>query len=351
MILTKKSITKNISPLCGGDQLFAFLFGQWKKPQKKKAILAATSNAKFFITNTPVFGKAKKLAEFNAQDVDFVDFVSERKLGGSKIFLLMKVKGEDYVFATVPHPVNNDDNAMKMIKMIYDLREDAKPDYLKGKRLIDFITGKEGIYKFTNEQIIIQKLDGDNIVEVERINLKDITDFDVYPQKIGSRAILYLEVNNNPKIVKFEKSTGDASFMEAALGGTKAMFTLQNMCDIMFEADTNVKVPNYMSPDEREIYTDDVTLDGLMGIDTLSNKIFRLTTKNIYLLKKEKSGKLSAIKQIPLDTVTSFTQVTRRKKETVTYGLKITTSNGDKITFWGIDAINYLMQEMKKLKA
>ena len=351
MILTKKSITKNISPLCGGEQLFAFFFFFWKKPQKKKAILAVTSNANFFITNTPAFGKPKKLTEFNAKDVDFVDFVAERKLGGSKIFLLMKVKGTEYVFATVPHPVNGDDNAMKMIKMIYDLREDAKPEYLKGKRLIDFITGKEGIYKFTNEQIIVQKLDGDNITEVERINLKDITDFDIYPQKMGTRAILYLEINNNPRIVKFEKSSGDASFMEAALGGTKAMFTLQNMCDIMFEADTNVKVPVYMSPDEREIYTDDVTLDGLMGIDTLSNKIFRLTTKNIYLLKKEKSGKLSAIKQFPLDTVTSYKQVTRRKKDTVTYGLKITTSEGDKITFWGIDAIRYLMEEMAKLKA
>ena len=350
MILTKKSITKNISPLCAGEQLLSFLFGQWKKPQKKKAILAATSNANFFIFKVSFFGKPKKLTEFNAKDVDFVDFVAERKLGGSKVFLFMKVKGTEYVFATMPHPVNTDDNVMKMIKMIYDIREDAKPDYLKGKRLIDFITGKEGTYKFTNEQIIVQKLDGENIVEVERFNLDDITNFDIYPQKMGNRAILYLEINNNPRIVKFERITGDPSFMEATLGGTKAMFTLQNMCDIMFEADTSIKVPNYMSPDEREIYTDDITLDGLMGIDTFSNKIFRLTTKNIYLLKKEKSGKLSALKQFSLDTITSYKQVRRKKKDTVTYGLKINTAEGDKITFWGIDAIGYLMNEMEKLK-
>ena len=347
MILTHKSIDKSLKTVTEDNELITDFLAV-KSDVHKRSILALSSFGKFIVTNAPFLGKLKIKDTFLATEVERVDFVSEIKMGGPHVHIFMKIKGEDVRFTAFFHPVNNDASVNEMIQTIYKANPSAIPGYLKDKKVIDYLTTKEGIYKLTANEIIVQKYSKNSIEDKEVINVKDITYFDVYPQKMGSKGILYFEINEQAGVVKFEKTTEDQSVMSIISGGTSVMFGLGKLANMFSDSEIQVKGPAYMDDDEAELVTEFATKKS-MGIEELGNKIFRLTDKNIYLLKKERSGKLEPIEKIPINNIKSYKQLTKRNKNTTVYGLELVTNDNKTHKYWNLDYIDWILEELNKL--
>jgi hypothetical protein len=346
MILTHKSITKNLSNITDDNELVTN-FLAFKSKVYKRGILALTSFGKIIITNAPLFGKVKIQDSFFAKDVEYVDYVSEIKMGGPQVHIILKLKGENIRFTAFFSPVNNDANVNEILRTIYAANPSAIPEYVKNKEVIDYLTTKDGCYKITNDEIIVQELENETIKNKEPIYLKDISDFDVYPQKLGSKGILYLELNNEPKLVKFEKTTDENSIETMLAGGTSVMFTLRSMSDLFVKSGLKLKNPTYMTESEVELVTEFAAKKAL-GIEELGNKLFRLTSEHIYYLKKEKSGKLSISEKIPLNTIASYKMLSHRTDNKTTFGLQITTTSNESYKYWSLDLIDMIMDELKR---
>jgi hypothetical protein len=165
---------------------------------------------------------------------------------------------------------------------------------------------------------------------------------------MGSKGILYMRLNNEDKIVKFEKSTEDNSVSAMLAGGTSVMFTLRSMSDLFIKSGMKINNPSYMTESEVELVTE-FAADKALGIEEFGNKIFRLTNEHIYYLKKEKSGKLSVKEQIPLSSIASYKMLSHRTDNKTTYGLQIRTNENKTYKFWSLDFIDLIIEELKKL--
>ena len=347
MLLTNKSVSKNLQKVINQSET-VIAYAAMKSKAYGRGILALTSENRFIITNAPVFRKLKVKDTFTAIDVSFIDFVSEIKMGGAQIYIFMNIKGNDAVLKVFYHPINNDVAVMKFINTIYEQNPSAIPNYLKEEKLIDFLTTKEGTFKITSNKIIVQDYIDDKLEDIKTINTSDITDFDVYPQKMGSKGILYLEVNNEPQTVKFEKTTEENDVFALMAGGTSVMFPLSRMVKIFNKTNANNKTPNYMSDDEIELVTELATKKAL-GIDVLGNKIFRLTNKNIFFLKIGKAGKLEPFETVPLETINTYREITRGKGDRMNSGLEVVTKSDKKHEYWSVESIDIIIEELNKL--
>ncbi|MCF6366361.1 MAG: hypothetical protein L3J35_09175 [Bacteroidales bacterium] len=347
MIFTKKSIEKNLKTVTEENELITG-FLAIKSNVYKRGVLAISSFGRFIVTNAPLIGKLKIKDSFVSEDVESIDFVSEIKMGGPHVHILMKIKGTDTRFTAFFHPVNNDVAVNEIIQTIYKANPSAIPDYLKDKEIIDFLTTKDGIYKLTTNEIIVQKYSNNKIEDKEVINVKDITYFDVYPQKMGSKGILYLEVNNEPRVVKYEKPTEENSVKTMLSGGTSAMFGLGKLAKMFSDSEIRVNGPSYMGNDEEELVTEFATKKS-KGIEELGNKIFRLTDKNIFLLKKEKGGKLKPTEKIAINNIKTYQKMSEIGNNVTVYGLSIVTKENVTYKFWSLDFIDKVMDELKRL--
>jgi hypothetical protein len=347
MILTAKSIEKNLETVTADNEHLSKYLAV-KSNVHKRGILALSSFNRFYVTNAPLSGKIKVLDTFLAREVEYADYISEIKMGSPVVHLFIKALGKEIKFTAFFHPVNNDTAVNKMISSIYSANPTARPEYLTDTEVIDYLTAKDGTYKLTKNEIIVQTLSKDVIQEKEIIHVKDITDYDVYPQKLGSKGILYLELNNQPRIVKFEKTTEEHSIGAILSGGTSAMFGLGKLSSMLRDSEIQIKSPSYMAENETELVTEFAS-KSTMGIDELGNKIFRLTDKNIYLLKKEPSGKLSPIEKIPLTAIAGYKSISHRSNDTTIFGLSVTTNDNKTHKFWSLELIDWIMAELNKI--
>jgi len=321
MIYTDKSINKNFKKCCLKENEEIINYYNTKSLKlKKRFILAYTNQNRFLMGSAKLFGKMTLIDEFLATDINSLEVGVKTGLVIT-YFLKIKFKNKEDVFKF--QVINPND----ILKKIYEQVPNSKPEYLKDAEYLYSLAVKPDLhYLFTTKKIIILNFDGTNITKKEEIDYSKITDFDVYSQEMRNYKNFYLEIDSKPTLLLADMTRKNEDYV--------------NLLSSIFRF-TNIpkQVPSHMENDEEEIIT--FNLKKLVGAG-LGNKKMRVASKNVYLLEKNKDGKLEPYEKIPISNIASI------KADTIISSLKagssknheiiIKTKDGKKFNIWNFDS-------------
>jgi hypothetical protein len=335
MINTTKSITKNFQNCClnEGENLKLFYTCRSKK-LKKAFVLAYTSEKRILMGSVKLFGKMSLIDQYSCSDIQKIELAVKTGLAPN-YFILISVKGEDDVYRIQL------ENPQNFIKTVYSENPNSLPEYLKNYTPLSFLAVKDNtMLIFTKEKLLFLNFDGNKTSINEQYDYQEITDFDVYPQKIGDYQNLYLKINNQDRTFLANFYSIDNS--------------LNFLIDTFKQTNINKAVPEYMQDDEKEIVN--YVISKQLGVG-FGKQRARVTTKNIYLLEKNKNGKLQMFDKIEIaniDKIKADTIGTALKSGNNKHEVIITTKDGKKYNLWNSDqdvslvnkALDYIQQNM-----
>ncbi len=349
MILTNKSITKNLTKVLGENKVNAYVFGFGKK--YKKGVLVLTNDNKIVLTSAPLFGQPKIKLSIDAKDIDYIDFVHKVTLNATTFLFFKPKNGEKERFKIPTHFVNDDSSLKKIIFTVYDLNPKAKPAYYGDDILIDFIASKDGTLKIFRDKILIQTMENDEIKTVETIPVEKITDFDMYKQTMATKVTLYLEIDGNPRTFKIQKQENKSTVLETLAGTFEGTVFHDYPTIALIETfkKTNIKrpYPSFLHEGETPLVDEKVVLNEL-GSETMSNKYFVLTPKRITILQRGKGGKRTVFKEVPIADIQHVTAKIIKKENSTTYGFIFTTTSGEKIKVFDVDYFEYVKKKLQE---
>lgn len=337
MINTDKSIIKNFKECClkdGEELVYNYLCKSSKL--KKMFVLAYTNQKRFLMGSAKLFGKMVLLDEFVASDVKSIEMGIKTGLAAN-YFIKISYKDKEDVFKS--QMINPSD----ILKQIYEQAPNSKPSYLKEANYLESLAVKPDLhFLLSSQKLLIIDFDETNVSVKQEIDYSKITDFDIYSQKIGTFKNFYLEIDSKPELYLIDIIRTDEDYVNYL----SSIFRLTNIVK---------PVPAHMEDDEQEIVTFNLTKS--MGVG-LGNKKMRVASKNVYLLEKNKDGKL-----VPYDKI-SISNISLIQADTFGTNLKagsnnnheiiIKTKDNKKINVWNTDeeiaaaniGINYIKQNI-----
>ncbi len=276
MLNTDGSIRKAFKKCClsEGEELEDYALGSsnlWKK-----VVLAVTNRNRFLFVPFRIFGKPRLLAEFQPRDVHKVELGVKTGMVNKYHVRMQYLDKDDEIKFSMQSP-------MGIMSRIFSQNSNAMPDYAKGSEFLGVVAVKDDtLLLFTRDRIIPVKYEKDKFSADGEIRYSDISDYDVYKEKIGNFLNLYMEIQGKPTLYLADDN------QTKALPSLGIYSNLNFYIDIFKQTDIPRKVPSYMEDGEEEV----VTFNRKKGMSLSKKHKVRVATRNIYLLTAGSNNKL-----------------------------------------------------------
>ena len=358
MILTDKSIRKNLNKVLGAGNYAYYMYGTHGK--YKKSLLVVTNDDKIMFLRGSFFGPLKVQGSFNFMDISYFDFMIKAPLGqGDTIayHYLMKLNNGEEIRGKVQTMglqyknsastlglninIGYSDHFPLFVKTIYLRKPEVKPDYIGDKILYAAFYTKTGTVKLLSDKTIFQEFQKKtfSIKTVKEIKAEEIESFEIIPAHQG----------NDIWVLKLK---GEAKPMKTRIGIIKPYTDIELLKTwqisepfsqlfyfVYYYQQQGVKnyKPSYLEEGEYPLYETRAATGSSGAFATsgaFSKEFVRFTNKGIIFLKRQKDN-VNFIKRIQYSDITEASAVKRVHNalrrgapKTITFDLTIKTNSG-----------------------